>query len=55
MKTTKITTYSTLPLDSFNQRNLMFIYRSRWYEIYEDIDDFLMTDGKVTVDLIVRI
>lgn len=53
--TTQIKTYSTLPLNSFNQRNLMFFYRSRWNEIYEDVDDFLMTDGKVTVDLIVRI
>lgn len=55
MKTTKIKTYSTLQLGSFNQRNLMFFYRSRWNEIYEDVDDFLMTDGKVTIDLIVRI
>lgn len=55
MTTTKIKTYSTLPLDSFNQRNLMFFYRNRWDEIYEDIEDSLMTDGKVTVDLIVRI
>ena len=55
MTTTKIKTYSTLPLNSFNQSNLMFFYRSRWNEIYEDVEDYLMTDGKVTVDLVVRI
>lgn len=55
MTTTKIKTYSTLPLAYFNQRNLMFFYRSRWNEIYEDIEDHLITDGKVTVDLVVRI
>ena len=53
--TTQIKTYSTLHLEGFNQRNLMFFYRSRWNEIYEDIEDSLITDGKVTVDLVVRI
>jgi hypothetical protein len=56
MTTTKIQTYSgLLAISHFNQKNLMRLYFSRWYEVYEDIDDFLMTDGKVTIDLVVRI
>lgn len=55
MITAQMKTYSTLHLEGFNQRNLMFFYRSRWNEIYENVDDFIMTDGKVTVDLVVRI
>lgn len=53
MTTAKITTYSNLIY--YNKKTSIVLYSSRWYEIYEDIDGFLMTDGKVTVDLIVRI
>lgn len=57
MTTSKITTYSGLPSGNIwhNKKNMMWFYFSRWNEVYEDVDDFLMTDGKVTVDLIVRI
>ena len=57
MRTNKIKTYSGLPSGNIwhNKKNMMWFYFSRWNEVYEDVDDFLMTDGKVTVDLIVRI
>ena len=56
MITTKIQTHSRLLSGIFsNQRNLMYFYSIRWDKIYEDIEDYLITDGKAAIDLIVRI
>jgi hypothetical protein len=56
MKTNKIQVHSGLLSEGwYNKKNIMWFYFLKWNKVYEDVDDFLMTDGKVTVDLIVRI